>query len=292
MTLRHLKIFLAIYETGSTVAASRKLLIAQPSVSVALSEMEDYYGIRLFERYAKRLLVTDAGREIYQYARHVVDLFEEMEESARGMGTHQTLRIGSSITIGSSQLPRYVKMFQKTHPGLKIQVTVSNTKTVVEQLLCNELDLALVADTVHDPFLVEIPYETDHLVLICNPSHPFAQRENVSPEALTYENVLLREKGSAVRNVVDACMARRGLAIVPAWQSVSAQAILQAVKEDIGVSILPHDLVRDNVARGEVVEVPVEGIDFARKFNIIYHKNKFHFPAMDDFITLCQTSAK
>ena len=83
MTLRHLKIFLAVYETGSTTAAAEELLIAQPSVSVALKELEEHYGVRVFERMSKRLYVTQAGQELYQYARHLVSLFEETEDAMK-----------------------------------------------------------------------------------------------------------------------------------------------------------------------------------------------------------------
>ena len=83
MTLRHLKIFVAVCETGSTTAAGEKLHIAQPSVSLAISDLEDYYGIKLFDRIGKRLHITEAGKKFLQYATHIAGLFEDMEKEIR-----------------------------------------------------------------------------------------------------------------------------------------------------------------------------------------------------------------
>lgn len=288
MTIRHLKIFLAVYETGSTTAAGKELLIAQPSVSVALGELEDYYNIRLFERYGKRLHVTDAGNSFYQYARHVVDLFEEMEENARHLSIDSTLRIGSSITIGTYFLPQYIKTFCSTHSHTKVHVMVENTGTITQYLLSNKIDLALVEGSISHPFLTAQPYRQDHLVLVCSPDHPFATLPSVTPEMVQAQPLLLRETGSAVRELVDSLMERRGLVIEPVWQSVSTQAIIQAVQTGLGLSILPYYLVKEHLDGGALAEVAVEGMDFRRNYCIVYHKNKFHFPAMDDFISLCQ----
>lgn len=288
MTIRHLKIFLAVYETGSTTAAGKELLIAQPSVSVALGELEDYYNIRLFERYGKRLHVTDAGKSFYQYARHVVDLFEEMEENARHLSIDNTLRIGSSITIGTYFLPQYVSTFRSSHPNTKVQVMVENTGTITQYLLSNQIDLALVEGAIAHPFLIARPYRQDRLVLVCSPGHPFATRSSVSPEMVQAQPLLLREPGSAVRELVDTLMEHQGLVIEPTWQSVSTLAIIQAVQAGLGLSILPYYLVKDDLDRGKLAAVSVEGMDFQRNYYIVCHKNKYHFPAMDDFIALCR----
>ena len=79
MTLRHLRIFVAVCETGSMTAAASQLFIAQPSISLAVSEMEEYYGVKLFDRISRKLYLTENGRRALQYARHIIDLLDEME---------------------------------------------------------------------------------------------------------------------------------------------------------------------------------------------------------------------
>ena len=292
MTLRHLKIFLAIYETGSTTAASQVLHVAQPTVSIALRELEEHYGVPMFERYAKRLRVTEAGRQLYPYAKHLTSLFDETEDVMRSMGTAGTLRIGTSITIGTCFVPRLVRDFRALYPRMTIRVTTENTDTITRLLLTNEVDVGLVEGAVRSPFLVVEPYRRDHLTLVCPPDHPFAIAGKASPQDLAAEPLLLRERGSAVRETFDSFMAAHGLAPEPAWQSVSTQAILQAVRAGLGVSVLPRPLVKDLVDRGELAAVPVEGPDFARDFSIVYHKNNFLSPAFHAFTHLCRESGK
>ena len=292
MTLRHLKIFLAIYETGSTTAASQVLHVAQPTVSIALRELEDHYGVPMFERYAKRLRVTEAGRQLYPYAKHLTALFDEAEDVMRSMGTAGTFRIGTSITIATCYLPRLVQDFQALYPAMTIRVTTENTDTITKLLLSNEVDVGLVEGAVHSPFLVVEPYRQDHLTLVCPPNHPFARAGTASPQALAAEPLLLRELGSAVRETFDSLMAARGLTVKPAWQSVSTEAILQAIRAGLGVSVLPWPLVRDLVEQGVLAAVAVEGMDFARNFSIVFHKNKFRSPAFHAFTRLCRESGE
>ena len=107
MTLRHLRIFVTVCETGSMTAAAQILYIAQPAISLAVSEMEEHYKVRLFDRISRRLYLTDSGRQALEYARHIIALFDEMEQGVRGGQAAKELRIGTSITIGSCLLPGY-----------------------------------------------------------------------------------------------------------------------------------------------------------------------------------------
>ena len=287
MTLRHLKIFLAVYETGSTTAASEVLRIAQPSVSVALKELEEHYGVVVFERFSRRLLVTEAGKELYQYAQHLVRLFDETEEAMERLGEAGTLRIGSSITIANYFLTDYIRSFREAFPKVSVRVIIENTDTIEQLLMENEIDLGLVEGRTRSRFILSVPYRKDSLVMICAPSHSFASVKRVTTDALLKENLLLRERGSAVRELFDARMREKGITVEPIWQSVSTQALIRAVKEGFGISVLPYYLVKDEIDRGEVTAFSVEDLDLSRQFAIAYHRNKFHTVAMEHFIEIC-----
>ena len=288
MTIRNLQIFLAVYDTGSTTAAAKKLLIAQPSVSVALAELENEYGVRLFERYAKRLYVTETGRELYPYARHLVDLFGETDSILRGSSGTGTLRVGSSITIGTCFLPGYLEKFQKKFPLVHVRVVVENTGTVEKLLLENKIDLGIVEGSVQDRFLIAEPYREDRLVAVCGPEHPFTAGKEVEPEKLAAERLILRERGSGVRMLADTVFRERGIEADPVWESVSTEAIIRAVEDGLGVSILPYQLVKDALKSGALVRIPVRGVTFRRQFSIVTHKNKFHTPPLGAFIAVCR----
>ena len=111
MTLRNLRIFCALAETGSATDAAEKLFISQPSVSVALRELENYYGVRLFERLGRRLVITPEGERFYSYAVHITKLFEELELGMKQPGDELPLRAGASITVGTRYMPRVIRSY-------------------------------------------------------------------------------------------------------------------------------------------------------------------------------------
>ena len=105
MTIRHLRIFVAVCEEGSVTKAANKLYLAQPSVSLAISELEKFYGVKLFDRISRRLYLTDKGKQFLNYTKHIIDLFDELENGMKNWGSSGALRIGSSITIGNYFFP-------------------------------------------------------------------------------------------------------------------------------------------------------------------------------------------
>ena len=123
MTLRHMKIFVAVYQQKSITLASNSLHLAQPSVSLAIKELEEYYHIRLFDRLSRRIYPTENGHRFYEYALHIVSLFSEMENKIPAWDANAPLHIGSSITLGTCLLPSLVKVYQEQHPEIKIYVT-------------------------------------------------------------------------------------------------------------------------------------------------------------------------
>lgn len=290
MTLRHLKIFLTLYETKSTVITSKKLLVSQPTISIALKELEEYYGVKFFERFSQRLHITRAGEEMYQYAKHIISLVEETEISMKDIKNSGNLIIGSSITIGNYFLATYIKNFQKENPNTKIKVIIDNSKNIEKLLLENKIDIGLIEGEIQNPFIISIPYRKDFLYIICNPNHPYANKEKITLKDIISEKLILREKGSAVRDLFDIKMENLDIKIEPLWQSISTHAIIRAVKENIGISVLPYFLIKEYVEKGEIKILETDEINFSRNFNIIYHKNKFHSIYFDKFIEICKNS--
>lgn len=118
MTLRHMKIFLAVYQTQHITKAAQQLRMTQPAVTRAIQEIESYYGIRLFERINRKLYITQTGTMFYTYAVHIVDSFDQMEKGLRDWDQLGLLRVGTTIALGTDLLPRVLVRFQQSHPNL------------------------------------------------------------------------------------------------------------------------------------------------------------------------------
>lgn len=287
MTLRHLRIFLAVCREGSATAAAEKLYIAQPTVSVAIRELEEHYSVTLFDRIGRRLFLTDAGRQMQSYAQHIVALLDEMEARSQDWEETGTLRLGSSITIGTVQLPGIVTRLQERYPKLRIEVMVSNSDTIESAILENEIDLGMIEGVCRNQKLADLPLGGDELVFLCHPAHPFAG-QSISAGQLSGQPFLFREKGSAGRDLVESTLKASGVEPHPLWQSISTQALVSGVAEGLGVAVLPLPLIQPALSAGTVSQFWVAGIRFARRFRLLHHRNKYLTRPMEVMIQLCR----
>lgn len=289
MTLRHMMIFRTVCETEyNTTRAAEALHMTQPAVSLAIKELEQYYGLRLFDRIGRRLRITDAGKLFLQYATHISELFNDMETGLRDWGTKGILRVGASITIGSQFLPGYVKAFSNLCPGIDVRAIVEQGERLEKKLLENELDCALTEGIVHDTNIVSEAYMEDHLSIICAADKGWQQGQSISMEEFQKQRFLLREPGSGTREVFDRTIAQAGLSITPIWEAMSTTALVNAVINGLGIAVLPHRMILPALRQGLIITVKVQELQFRRNFYITYHKNKFLTEAAKAFMELCR----
>ena len=288
MTLRHMKIFVAVFRHSNITKAAQELHLAQPSVSLAIKELENYYGIRLFERIGKRISPTEGGKEFFGYSLHIVSLFEEMEKRMKNWDVSGTIRIGSSITIGTHILPGLIRNYQAEFPDLKINAIISNSSTIENHILDNTIDLGLIETQPEHEDIQAIPFMKDSLCAIVGCSHPLAKESSVTLFDLAQYPFLMREKGSAGREILDSYFSIQQLNVRPAWESSSTQAIVKGVAEGLGVAVLPYLLVEKDIQEKSVRMLPFTR-PLSRDLNIIYHKSKYLTPNMKAFLSLCQT---
>lgn len=289
MTLRHMRIFVSVYQQNSITKAAEALHLAQPSVSLAISELERYYGIRLFDRISRRIYATEQGNQFYGYALHIVSLFNQMEQGIRNWESFGTLRAGASITIGNYLLPSIIAQFNQVCPDIRVQVQIKNSSDIEQCILNNDIDFALMEGLPESEQIERIPFRNDRLCLIASASHPLCQNKQVFIEDLLQYPVLLREKGSAGREILDDFFTLHHIFLTPQWESVSTQAIVAGVAQGLGISVLPYLMVEADLKAGRVVELPVADMSLSRNFYIAYHKNKYLTSSAKTFIQLCQS---
>ena len=287
MTLRHMRIFVAVCEAKSTTKAAEKLYMAQPAVSLAIKELEEYYGVKLFDRISKRLYLTDAGKYFFDCASHIVSLCDDIESNINSRRRSGKLKIGASITVGTKLIPGYVAMFKKRQPQIETEVFIGNSDLNEKKILQNELDFAIIEGLAHSENIVSRTYMKDKLVAICSPSDPLCRKDAVTIDELLTRPLLLREVGSGTRELFDHVMASFEYAYTPLWESTSNEAIINAVAKGLGVSVLSEMIVRDYLKQGFIAELKLEQLRFDRGFNIIYHKNKSLSGAAEEFIEMC-----
>lgn len=290
MTLRHMKIILAVCENGcNTTKAAEALHMTQPAVSLAIRELEEYYGTVLFDRMGRRLRLSEAGRRFLEYARRICALFDDMERSMRNWDAFGLLRVGASVTIGSQFLPHYVDAFYSRCPGTQVRVVVEPSQQLEEKLLNNQLDLALIEGLVHSRDLVAEEYMEDELIVVCPAGSGYKAGEGLSLREFQKQKLLLRERGSGTREVFDRAAEQAGFSVDPVWEASSYSSLVNAVIAGLGVTVLPKRMALPSVRRGLVVPVFVEGMDFRRRFHIVYHREKLLTAAAKNFLGICRS---
>ena len=200
MTLRHIRIFLEVCEQDCHVTrAAEALHMTQPAVTLAIQEMEGYYGVKLFERIGRRLRITEAGVRLRESGGHIIELFDRMEKGLRNWDALGVLRVGASLTIGSQLMPGYVKVFRQKYPDMEVQVMVATSSQLEQKILDNTLDFALMEGVVHTPSIVAEAYMEDRLAVLCPADGPFRPGQVISQETFRTQPLLLREQVQRVR---------------------------------------------------------------------------------------------
>ena len=148
MTIRHLKTFCAVCEEGGITRAAEKLCVAQPSVSQTIGELERYYGVSLFDRVGRRLVLTPEGERLRVKAQEAIASFSEFEEAARDTSARHVIRIGSSVTAGQMVLPRLITAIETTLDRAECRATADSAAAVEQLVEEGSLDFALVEGSV------------------------------------------------------------------------------------------------------------------------------------------------
>lgn len=287
MTIRHLEIFVTVVDCGKMSRAAEKLYITQPSVSQAIRELEDYYGVRLFERLSKQLYLTDEGRTLLSYARYIVDSFEDMELTMKNRGSSGRLRIGASVSVGTCLLGEKLNFLEAKLPGIETEITVCNTSVIEEMVLKSELDVGLVEGFVDSGDIVRIPVYEDELVIVVGRSHPLYGQKNLTLSCLNGQNYISRETGSAEKNQLEQMLNVKEMNLKRIWSCTNTEAIKNAVMEGRGFAILSRMIVKKEAAEGSL-QIILEENSMKRDIQLIYHKDKYLSEGLKTFLDICR----
>lgn len=281
MTIRHLKIFIAVAETGKMSSAAERLFITQPSVSQAIHELEDHYKILLFERLSKKLFITEDGKLFYNYAKQVVSQFDLMEKNMLNKNRKETLRIGATVSVCGSILSNVIKDLQEASPDTDLFSYGSNTRTIEEKLLKMELDVGIIEGQVKHHDLIQIPIIDDMLVLVCNVEHPFAKLDAITVSDLQDQNFVMREDGSGTRELFEKTLDKYNVHIKTLFEENTPGAIMNAVLINNCLCVISARLAEKEAQAGHVKLFVRESQGWNRAFSLVYHKDKLFTSSME-----------
>lgn len=276
VTLRQLRTFKAVADMKSFSLAAQNLRLSQPSVSYQVKELEEALGQPLLDRLGRTVELTEAGTVLYTYARRALDVVDEAAlvlEEMRGI-KRGTLRVGASTTVGVYLLPAALGAFKKLHPGLVISLEIGTRAHVQDQVLRNELDLAVVGPALKDPELAVLPFMTDELVVVAPAGHPMAGKHGLDLKDLSGEPFVMREAASGSRWSLEKAARKAGARLTVAMQLGSNGAIKHAVESGLGLAVLSRYACALELSGGRLVELDVRGFPIRRDWHIVHLRRR------------------
>lgn len=284
MTIRHLKVFIAVCEAGSITKAAEALHIAQPSVSQTVAELEKYYRVILFDRINQRLVLTEQGRILLAKAKEVIAGFDEFESLASLSDKNPSVRIGASLTAGRTFVPFLLDEVRTRYPDADPFLVINKTAAIEEAVLEGDLDFGIVEGNISSAMIRSVAFNRDRLAVVCGMSDPMP--EEISVRDLPNYRLFVREEGSSTRDLLDMVLMLYGVRVKPAMVSVSNSAIIAAVVHGLGVSVLPYELVLPFIRTRRLREVRSD-VSFERETCLIMHKNKKFTSVQKNVYQLC-----
>ncbi|QHC28646.1 LysR family transcriptional regulator [Streptomyces sp. HF10] len=268
--LAALELLLAVARLGSLGAAAREAGITQPAASSRVRSMERQLGVALVDRSPRGSRLTDAGVLVTDWARRVVEAAAAFDAGARALRDRRDsrLRVAASMTIAEYLLPGWLLALHAERPDTAVSLLAGNSARVAELLLSGEADLGFVEGLSVPAGLDAVVIGHDRLIVVTAPGHPWARRRRpLSPQELGETPLILRERGSGTRQVLDAALG--GLAR-PLIELSSTTAVKASAVSGAGPSVLSELAVREELALRRLVAVPVEGVSLRRDLRAVW----------------------
>ncbi|MFE2264658.1 LysR family transcriptional regulator [Streptomyces griseosporeus] len=269
-----LELLLAVARLGSLGAAAREVGITQPAASSRIRSMERQLGVALVDRSPRGSRLTDAGALVTDWARRVVEAAEAFDAGAQALRDRRDsrLRVAASMTIAEYLLPGWLLALRAQRPDTAVSLLAGNSAAVAERLLADEADLGFVEGLTVPGGLDSVVIAQDRLIVVAAPGHPWARRRRPVPaEELAATPLILREKGSGTRQVLDAALGGVGLGLArPLIELSSTTAVKAAAESGAGPAVLSELAVGEELGMRRLVSVPVEGVALGRALRAVW----------------------
>jgi len=284
MDLASLEIFKAVAEETSVIGAARRLHRVQSNVTTRVKQLEDYLGTRLFHRRNRRMLLTDEGRVLLEYANRLLGLSEEALNAVKGRQPGGALRIGTMESTAASRLPPIFARYHAEFPEVRLEVTTGTTGALQEKVRAGELDAAFVAGPVSNRSLENRRFVEEELVLI-GPQSPGEKAPQIPLEGST---LIAFSAGCAYRQRLEAWVSSRSAVPGRIMEFSSYHAIVSCVAAGMGIALVPRSVL-DLIPGADNLAIQSLTDDFSRAITCLIWAAGYRSPALKAFQALLGT---
>ena len=288
MDLLHLEHFLAVVDEGTFTRAAQRLNRTQPAISQSIRRLEEEVGAPLFARDMHEVSLTAAGRVLADYARRLLGM---RDEAVRQVSEIRTLNAGR-LTIAAHEsaavymLPAPLRAYLQRFPNIKVSIQRGRLSEIPRQVIDREVDVGFVKDVPAFHELRWIEVHSDEMVLIASPNHPLASRPNVMVQELATEQFVLHHQCSATTDRILQLFEQHGTRCRVVAELWSFENVKSFVREQVGLAIVPGVTVREELADGTLVRVPVQQLSMPRRTLMVYREQGYLSDSASELIKL------
>ena len=281
MNLKQLEAFVQVAEGGSFSKAAKKLYLTQPTISAHVASLEKELNVRLFVRNTKEVSLSEDGKDLYKYARQMVDLEKKIDErfGTREEGGKHCITIAASTIPAQYLLPKVLMRFNEKYPEEQLKIMETDSAKVVTQIVEHMADVGFTGTVLEKKHCKYMPFYKDELVIITPNTEKYQKLKDHMTDDISWlleEHVILREEGSGTRKEAEkqlkqAVVDLSDLDIIASIEN--QETIKKSVRQGMGISILSKLATADEAEAGYVLAFPIPKADKGRDINLVYNKN-------------------
>jgi DNA-binding transcriptional LysR family regulator len=289
---RQLRAFHVLARTGSFTQTARELQLTQSGISHSMKALEAETGCRLLDRLGKKVVLTQAGEELWRHADKILLEMETARESLGqlGKGSKGRLRLGADAVACQHLIPPVLRKFKESFREHAIALEPGDTPQLVGSLLKQRIDLALTLEAEKEPQLEFHPLFNDELQFVVSALHPWARAKQVDRASIPRQNYILYSKHSVTFRLIEDHFRREEMVLNTIIEAGSTEATKELVKLELGVSILAPWVARKELEEGSLVALPLGRKKLQRRWGILQWRGKRLTLAEETFMGLCQSA--
>ncbi len=288
MNIEHLKIFYYTAKFKNFTKAAEFLNITQPSVTRLIYEFQDKLGLVLINKNGKSFVLTDPGKKIYEMAEKIFEIELKIEECVRDIKQQKSgiINILTTETYGAHFMPEFLVEYKRLYPGILLNVTTLPNDQVVELTSHLECDFGIISKKLKNQKLLVKNLLEEKIVLISAPGKPLAKRKELSPQEVNNLPIILFEEECGTNEAVMKFKKKNNLEFDVRCIFSNSESVKSLVKKGLGYAFISRNVIKNEVARNELVEINVLDETLVRQFYIIYHKEKYISNTLKTFIDI------
>ena len=286
---KHLLAFVTVVRKKSFTVAAKELYMTQPAISWQIKNLENEIDLVLIERKERGTKLTEAGKQFYIYAEKIIKAHEQLLEEMKQLKCMEKgkLIVGASTVPGEYILPAYMSSFKDTYPTTEVEIVTGSSESIVEDLINEDIHIGVVGMKINDSRITSKAFKKDKVVLIVRKNHPLTLLEKVHAKDLLKYPLVVREKGSGSRRLLEEQLEKKGLRLksFPYFNELSgSRAGITAVKNSDSLAFVSSLVAEDSVSLGDVVNIEMDDFNMNRNIYLIYNNLKTLSPLSETFV--------